>query len=614
MNNIYSEIKIDEGELGNYFNPDGSNVVSINNLSLVNIFIGANNSGKSRFLRSLSRDNNPNCNFKNPDTKLFLAKTNKLSSELVAIKNGDNGEGVVSFSVDGFGQFNESDFNEINENFISGQNRYDRFIHLLNALKSDNKHQINSSRGHYNIDSFFHEVKNFLRNNITDVDFVTNFSFKNYKHDNIYIPILRSLNSFQKELGFDPRDKNDIKNFYLERVVENYLIDQEKTKIFNGQDLYFVVRDLLLGDQEERDKISNYENFLSEEIFDGQEVSLIPNPKNDVLTVKIGKDEKQIFELGDGVQSIILLTYPIFISDSSLFFIEEPETHMHPGMQRKFLELILNGKSEYLKNKRNQYFITTHSNHFIDLALDYNDISIYKFSGKDHTKKNIELVEWADESVLNELGVRNSSVFLTNATIWVEGITDRLYIKKFLELYLDSNPDKKRIFEDVHYSFVEYGGNNITHWSFLDNDDVIYVDRLCSKAFLITDKDGESKQKRIKKLEEKLGEDRYKCLECREIENILSLQTLEKTIKKFPADSNFVLPNNIIGYKYQNKKIGDFIREKLCPNNSYDVRGTIKEKLKFCKKAIEDMEYADMTDLAIRLAERVYNFVIDQNK
>ena len=25
--------------------------------------------------------------------------------------------------------------------------------------------------------------------------------------------------------------------------------------------------------------------------------------------------------------------------------------------------------------------------------------------------------------------------------------------------------------EDYHYSFVEYGGNNITHWSFLDKEE-----------------------------------------------------------------------------------------------------------------------------------------------
>src|SRR5690606_38667289 len=141
--------------------------------------------------------------------------------------------------------------------------------------------------------------------------------------------------------------------------------------------------------------------------------------------------------------------------------------------------------------------ITTHSNHLLDLTLDIQHVSVYTF------KRNGDLdgvpqfvfenVDNDSSEVLRLLGVRNSSVFLTNCTIWVEGITDRIYLRRYLELYI-SRLNRKIFKEDIHYSFVEYGGSNITHWSFLSESDEsipnIIVDRLCGKLFLITDRDG----------------------------------------------------------------------------------------------------------------------------
>ena len=97
----------------------------------------------------------------------------------------------------------------------------------------------------------------------------------------------------------------------------------------------------------------------------------------------------------------------------------------------------------------------------------------------------------------NYLGVQNSSVFLSNCTIWVEGITDRHYVKHFLDLHKKENKDDPDICdfnEDYHYSFVEYGGNNITHWSFLDKEETpINVEKLCGRLFLLADKIREKK-------------------------------------------------------------------------------------------------------------------------
>jgi len=63
-------------------------------------------------------------------------------------------------------------------------------------------------------------------------------------------------------------------------------------------------------------------------------------------------------------------------------------------------------------------------------------------------------------------------VFLTNCTIWIEGISDRIYIRKYLEIYQENLRDEEpRFREDVHYSLAEYAGANLGHWLFAETDE-----------------------------------------------------------------------------------------------------------------------------------------------
>lgn len=617
MKSIYKSISVLDKEIeGKYIDSNGDNLNSLDNLSLVNIFIGANNSGKSRLLRYVANKKDIEHNLREPDTEKCLRYIRELSLGLNEIKNRDHAKGILAFSVRNGGVVNTDSFAVLENKFINSRTDFFSFVGLLNMLGSNEQFSISSHQGGYDLDRFKRDIEDFLDANQEKVRYVKEFKLDKIAPTRYYLPIIRSLNSFQEEMGMNPYKKDDVNDIFLKRTVKVYKIDHESTRIFTGQDLYFVIRDLLLGEKQDRAKVANYESFLKEEVFAGQEVSMVPNIQSDVLYIKIGDAaERPIYNLGDGIQSLIILTFPMFMEDSGIFCIEEPETHLHPGMQRKFLELILNNSSKYLSNKRHQYFITTHSNHFLDLTLDHKDISIYKFSSKGDTK-TVELVSSSEETVLKELGVKNSSVFITNSTIWVEGITDRLYIKKFLELYQASfGNGKKRVYEDIDYSFVEYGGNNITHWSFLDSaSPTICVERLCGKSFLITDKDGENKNKRHSQLKSKLGAKRYECLKCREIENILSLKSLSDGIRGFARDKDYELPDNISNCNYAQEKIGNFIDKKLKPTNQYKTKsGSLpdEKKLVFCQSAIKNMEYKDLSRKAINLTRKIYNFICE---
>jgi len=261
-------------------------------------------------------------------------------------------------------------------------------------------------------------------------------------------------------------------------------------------------------------------------LFEGQEVTLIPSEEQKIVVVKIGNElERPIHELGDGIQSAIILTFLPFVSlENCIFFIEEPELFLHPSMQRKILEF-------YHSLGRHLFFMTTHSNHLLDITIDIPEISIYSFrksitsSDDDQTPQFVvENVDNNQSSSLELLGVRNSSVLLVNATIWVEGITDRWYLREMLQMYMKTLPNPKpKLEEDIHYAFVEYGGGNITNFSFFeeqDNEKLINIKNLCAKAILVIDHDGESKKNRKQQLKDKLGTDLI-ILPCREIENSL---------------------------------------------------------------------------------------------
>jgi len=453
-------------------------------------------------------------------------------------------------------------------------------------------------------------------------------SLKLPEFQRIYIPILRGT----KPLKHVDHDKFEYVDFYGTRTRKDYFTDEisNKIEIFTGATSYNEIKRFLLGDLKERKLIAGYEQYLSENFFDNKPIALIPSQSNGVITVKVGDEkERPIYEMGDGIESIIILTMPLFLNKGKnlLLFIEEPEKLLHPGLQRKLIETLLyeEGFESY------QYFITTHSNHLLDITFDFSKISVYTLRKKldegTHDEKDpkfsIENLSQGDISALELLGVRNSSVFLSNCTIWVEGITDRLYFRRYLKLYFEHikniDEDFVEFKEDFHYSFVEYGGGNITHWSFLDKEDhPINVEKLCGKLFLIADQD-KNKDKRHEELENKLN-NRFYCLKCKEVENLLSKKVLLEVIEDYEKGEPTI--EDFEELDYIDKPLGKFIDEKLGTNRTRKVSystekygSTVREKVGFCKKAIEHTkEWDDLSNEAKDICERIYRFIKENNK
>jgi predicted ATP-dependent endonuclease of OLD family len=264
---------------------------------------------------------------------------------------------------------------------------------------------------------------------------------------------------------------------YSNRIIKDY---EGIKKVFTGLEIFEGVKQKLLGDERDRSIIKEFEDFISENLF-GEHVILIPKYGDDILNIKIGTEpQRSIVDLGDGLQALICILFPIFMEKDKeyFFFIEEPELNLHPLLQKKLVNLL----SDDLFSKH-QFFITTHSAHFINQK----NSSVFNF----YREGDKTLVGYLDNnqkiiSALNNLGYKPSDLLQTNFIIWVEGPSDKIYITYLI------NKVAPELIENQHYTIMFYGGSS---GKYLFEDDksgdmILSLNRNCA---FICDSDRDSK-------------------------------------------------------------------------------------------------------------------------
>ncbi|MBX8468851.1 ATP-binding protein [Pseudomonas sp. RIT778] len=585
-------------------------------LQRMNFLIGPNNSGKSRLLRTL---------FSSPVKNLsiglgwqFQEACHQLGEIFDIISRGG---AIVGLSC--------SRFMELYSGSCKSVEEIKSIMNDLSKVLSDaaNPNLVYSGGGDL---SAYYELQRIVRHGlpIEELNRIISVSSKVADSKRHYIPILRGM-----------RPLGDAADLYFDRTIKDYFYSSPKDalNIVTGFNLYDLLARFLLGEPEERERIKEYERILGNEFFGGRDITLIPQYGKDTVAVKIGTDNQfPIYDLGDGLQQVIIITSAAYLEKStSIFFIEEPEACLHPGLLRK-LALFL------IKHTDHQYLATTHSNHLLDLAENSKDVMIHKvYKFEDDGRACFQIQECTrDRDLLAELGVLASSVYLANSTIWVEGITDRLYLKAFLAKYLEGLNDSvfkvklEGMLENFHYAFVEYQGGTLGHWGFDDgeNTDRLNASKLCAAAFLIADGDIINKGVRSEVLSREL-QDRYHLLPCKEIENLLPLNIIEEVSKniflrkKSKTTVGLEISNlskisskavsvseHGIGY-HLDKCLGLKGRGATARRVFADESGTISEKVKFCREAVEIMRTTDwsLSDGAKDLCAKIFAHIVAFN-
>ncbi|WP_312331621.1 AAA family ATPase [Acinetobacter variabilis] len=612
-------------------NDTETNYDEVLEIKRLNFFIGKNNAGKSRFLRGLFRMYSGQHLYNSLQFRKLKGFKKQLiiNPQNIPLKNNPN-----------YKHFINSESSLVPENVGSIIQIFENCLNYLG--------QFNQLQDLYSNNNIPQAKAKFIK----EIEENINKIFHNKK---FYIPILR---------GMRPVTDLDKKYPYIERAQKDYFKDPNKfnkENIVTGERLYHELKIHLLGKPQQRELIKQYEEKLSQYFFDNETVTLIPyigkddnGHDNDVVHIKLGEDDQfAIHKLGDGLQQAIVLTYEAFIKkdETHAFFIEEPELHMHAGMVRQLMNFYLNETSHY-------YFFTTHSNHLLDMADESDQVIIQKFvklpNIDNPSKFDFKIYRCdRDRDLLASLGVRPSSVYLANCTIWVEGITDRLYITKYMEKYLaeleESNEELykkyRRFMPNYHYTFVEYSGSNLSHWSFDDDYPKTREERIeflkqdrgqsatavASEMLLITDGDIQKNSEKIKFLRKELNRENLIILECKETENTLPKDSIIRVAKaKFHRLKNvkqsydISLIDNITDENYFDNSqygIGRLIDEIIKKPSSSTTKtafadgngvGTIKDKLKFCREIIKDFDENDnweLTPKAKALCERIFKHI-----
>jgi predicted ATP-dependent endonuclease of OLD family len=493
-----------------FLNEDLNQIQNLPNFNTINVIVGANNSGKSRFIRNLMTQ------------KKFLI-------------------------------LKESEFNNYN-NFVNSRNaklasRY-RGSLIFNSLNKDNTLKLTLTENLGKVSAYDGVQLELFKKISSNI-------YYELTPNKYYIPTLRTAHFL-----YEQNNKNYIKienDILLDTLNKYYELDKSNVEVFTGIHLYKDILNARNSRREIRELFQNFEEFISKNFFNNKQIDIVAEFNKDEslkgnnifenISVHISGESKTrfLYELGDGIQAVVILIYKIFMAkEGSFIFIDEPEINLHPGMQRLFLEQITTNDDLIKKNLT--YFITTHSNHFLDLTIEKENVSIYAFSQKLNSNGEkhfvIKNVNSGDNCILKELGVNNSSVFMANCSIWVEGISDRNYIKAFLKSFCDYNK-KSYPKEDIDFAFFEYAGSNIRHYIFDDRieeeDEKIILDdikalALSNRIFLLADSDKASlsskKGKRLKTLEDNTTDNFIPKIiwNIREIENLLTNDIWNKVL------------------------------------------------------------------------------------
>jgi predicted ATPase len=611
-------------------NKDETVFECLKNLSTINLFVGANNSGKSRFLRGFFKTSYRNYSISSSNTNVNeLAKRviDYYNSKINNVANADHTVGKKMQDLFSGLKLSEDYYSFIIDNYSSVEKIFLKAEELYLTDKKELEVISSSSNSYYRAVKIRFIFLEYIFGLKAESDFIA----KNCGRYKIYIPILRSI---KRSNDIDPKSfSNTIKHLYDFKEVKD-------DDIITGLDLYDKVLRIRNDVKEHRRGFEKFEKFLSKYFFNQEEVEIISSlDKNQHLIFYVGGEERKIHDIGDGVQSIILLMFSIFTANNNTWvFIEEPETYLHPGLQRIFLETLL--EDDFLKTKNLHYFFSTHSNHFLDLTLTNKNICILQFDKIDSNKFEIKVDVKPNQEILNLLGVNTSSVFLANTSLWVEGPTDRKYLSFFLKKYCES---KKVQFlkEDIDFAFFEYGGNLIAHYLFEDekfeaNEEVVR-DKISSfalsnKIYLLADEDGAKgntkkgkRRKALQELSDKSNDFKYQNTELREIENLLPLNIVKSFIIELLKASQTISAEKIDFKKddYDKIGLGEFYENQFKQlgvsakhQNSYKAdSGTLKNdyKIKLCDFTINSNitydEIIDNNPILDRIITGLYSFI-----
>jgi hypothetical protein len=178
-----------------------------------------------------------------------------------------------------------------------------------------------------------------------------------------------------------------------------------------------------------------------------------------------------------------LLTFVQNCPRGSICILEEPDAHLHASLQRALVRRL----AEAVRERNLQLFISTHSLTVQSKLTWPGDIDARFFE----VDANRMYEGVRTRQLLDDLGINGSDQGTSNGVVWVEGPSDRIYVKHWLKLFCDTK-DRTEPVEHVDYMFSYHGGALLSHLTAEDAESTLVdIARLNRNFVVIMDDDGD---------------------------------------------------------------------------------------------------------------------------
>jgi hypothetical protein len=315
----------------------------------------------------------------------------------------------------------------------------------------------------------------------------------------------------------------------------------------------------------------------------------------------LGEDRKGPIALsssGSGLKTVILTLLNLLVrpnfenrsASSYIFSLEELENNLHPALQRNLFAFL----EEFAVKNDCHIFLTTHSNVAIDIfgSSEHSQI-LHILRSEDGVIGNTYAGDAEGHGVLDDLGVRASDLLQANGLIWVEGPSDRVYLKKWIDIWSNGELSEGR-----HYQFVFYGGSVLANIDASlpesETKEAINAFKINRNFAFVCDSDRKtssgSLKPRVTQLIKEIENTRAMVwiTRCTEIENYIPKEAFEAAHKKvnlpqigeYETIQDYLRVNHISSAKeYTNKHSKAFVYAEHLTKENLSFRPELEQKI-----------------------------------